>query len=102
VNTRDVKAIGPKLLPYIQALGDDPALSPDESPAPDCPVFLLHGLEDNVVPAVETRLLERHLARSTRTHVLLTPLISHAELDRPATTNDIWQMVTFWKDIVAQ
>ena len=102
VNTRDVKTIGPKLLPFIAALGDDPALSPDESPAPDCPVFLLHGLEDNVVPAVETRLLDQHLKKSTRTRVLLTPLISHAELDRPANTRDIWDMVAFFEDIVAQ
>ena len=78
--------LGPKLLPHVANLGDDPALSPDRSPAPDAPVFLLHGAEDNVVPALETLRLARHLEARTTVRVLLTPLISHAEVDRPAST----------------
>ena len=96
VNGRDVKALGQMLLPHVANLGDDAALSPDRSPAPDVPVFLLHGAEDNVVPALETLLLGRHLERHTKVHVLLTPLISHAEVDKPATTTDVVHLVRFW------
>jgi acetyl esterase/lipase len=96
VNTRDVKPLGAMVLPHLSALGDDPALSPDRSPAPDAPVFLLHGLEDNVVPAIETLRLAKHLESHTTVHVLLTPLISHAELDRPATASDVLSVVRFW------
>jgi pimeloyl-ACP methyl ester carboxylesterase len=96
VNQRDVKTLGPTLLPHVANLGDDPALSPDRSPAPDVPVFLLHGLEDNVVPALETLRLAKHLPPRTPVHVLLTPLISHAEVDRPATTPEVLALVRFW------
>ncbi len=96
VNERDVKTLGALLLPHIANLGDDAALSPDRSPSPDAPVFLLHGVEDNVVPAVETLRLARDLEPHTTVHVLLTPLISHAEVDRPATTAEVVALVRFW------
>jgi pimeloyl-ACP methyl ester carboxylesterase len=96
VNERDVKTLGPALLPHIANMGDDVALSPDRSPAPDVPVFLLHGIEDNVVPALETLRLARYLEPHTTVHVLLTPLISHAEVDRPATTGEVVALVRFW------
>jgi len=96
VNERDTRSLGPTLLLHVANLGDDPALSPDQSPAPDAPVFLLHGAEDNVVPAVETLRLARHLEPHTTVHVLLTPLISHAEVDRPATTTDVVALIRFW------
>lgn len=102
VNARNVPELGAKLLPFVRDLGDDPALSPDQSPAPDCPVFLLHGLEDNVVPAAETALLAEHLRPHTRVRVLLTPLISHAEVDRPATPGEVWNLVSFWNDMLEQ
>jgi dienelactone hydrolase len=100
VNTRQVKVLGPKILPDVRQLGDDPALSPDESPAPDAPVFLIHGTEDNVVPAAETALLAEHLKGRVKTRVLLTPLITHAEVDRPATAWEVVALVRFWKDML--
>jgi dienelactone hydrolase len=96
VNVRDVATLGSALLPSIANLGDDPALSPDRSPAPDTPVFLLHGAADNVVPALETLRLARHLEARTAVHVLLTPLISHAEVDKPASTGEVVSLVRFW------
>ncbi len=96
VNERDVKRLGALLLPHIGNLGDDAALSPDRSPAPDAPVFLLHGIEDNVVPALESLRLAQHLEPYTTVHVLLTPLVSHAEVDRPATATDVIALVRFW------
>ena len=61
VNARDLASLGPRLLPYIDELGADPALSPDRSPITTAPVFLLHGADDNVIPSTETPLLAAYL-----------------------------------------
>ncbi len=100
VNTRQAAVLGARLLPHARALGDVPALSPDQSPAPDAPVFLLHGNEDNVVPAVETALLAERLRPYTPVRVVLTPLISHAEVDRPASTREAVALVAFFRSML--
>jgi dienelactone hydrolase len=102
VNTRDVEALGPRLLPFIQSLGEDPALSPERSSAPKAPVFLLHGSDDNVVPAIESRLLARHLGRQVPVTLLLSPLITHAEVNRTARATDVWRLIDFWADVLRQ
>jgi dienelactone hydrolase len=97
VNARDVVHLGPVLLPFMDALGGDPALSPARAPAPAAPVYLLHGTDDNVVPAIESTLLAHDLKKQDRAvHVLLTPLITHAEVDRSSTAAAVWQLVDFW------
>jgi dienelactone hydrolase len=97
VNKRDVAHLGPVLLPHVAELGGDPALSPARSPAPLAPVFLLHGTDDNVVPAIESTLLARDLrGRGVEVHTLLTPLITHAEVDRAASTSAVWRLIDFW------
>jgi dienelactone hydrolase len=101
VNDRDVARLGPVLLPHVAALGDDPALSPSRSPAPDAVVYLLHGADDNVIPAVESALLARDLrARGVRVHQLVTPLITHAEVDRPPSPGEVWRLVQFWGSLL--
>ena len=71
------------LLPHVAELGGDPALSPARSPFPAAPVYLLHGTDDNVVPAIESTLLGDALrARKVAEQVLLTPLNTHAEVAR--------------------
>jgi dienelactone hydrolase len=101
VNTRDVARLGPILLPHVAALGGDPALSPDRSAPPSAPVYLLHGTEDNVVPAIESTLLARDLeGRGARVHVLLTPLITHAEVDRSSTATAIGRLIDFWAKLL--
>jgi len=101
VNARDVTHLGPLLLPHVSALGGDPALSPARSAAPEAEVFLLHGTDDNVVPAVESTLLAKDLrARNVPVHVLLTPLITHAEVDRASTATAIWRLIHFWSDVL--
>jgi dienelactone hydrolase len=101
VNARDVKRLGPILLPHMSALGGDPALSPSRSAPPACPVYLLHGSDDNVVPAVESVLLARDLrARGVIVHQLATPLITHAEVDRSSTATAIWRLIDFWSDLL--
>ena len=100
VNTRDVAHLGPVLLPHVSVMGGDPALSPERSAPPKAPVYLLHGLDDNVIPAVESSLLAANLARrGGATEVLLTPLITHAEVDRPPTFTEIWNLVRFWEEL---
>jgi pimeloyl-ACP methyl ester carboxylesterase len=99
VNTRDVEALGARLLPFVAALGDDPALSPEQSPAPHAPVFLLHGADDNVIPAVESQFLARHFEGRVQVRLLLSPLITHAEVNRDASWSDVWQLIAFWASV---
>ena len=101
VNARDVGRLGPILLPHVSELAGDPALSPSRSPAPSAPVFLLHGTDDNVVPAIESTLLARDLQRrGVEVHLLLTPLITHAEVDRSSTATAIWRLIDFWSKLL--
>jgi dienelactone hydrolase len=101
VNARDVARLGPVLLPHVAELGGDPALSPARSPLPPGPVYLLHGTEDNVVPAIESTLLARHVdAQRVSVRVLLTPLITHAEVDRASTAAAIWRLIDFWAGVL--
>jgi dienelactone hydrolase len=100
VNERDVEQLGPILLPHVAELGGDPALSPALSPLPSAPIYLLHGTDDNVVPAIESSLLARHAeANGTKARALLTPLITHAEVDRGSTMAAIWRLIDFWADV---
>jgi dienelactone hydrolase len=97
VNDRDVARLGPVLLPHVAALGGDPALSPSRSPAPAVPVYLLHGADDNVIPAIESASLAGDLrGRGARVEQLITPLVTHAEVDRPPSAGEIWRLVRFW------
>jgi fermentation-respiration switch protein FrsA (DUF1100 family) len=102
VNDRNVKALGPLLLPHIGGIADDPALSASRSPAPAAPVYLLHGTDDTVIPAMESKYLAEHLERRTRVHLLLSPLITHAELDRPARFGEVWKLVAFWSSALSE
>src|SRR5213079_2162596 len=103
VNARDVARLGPVLLPHVSELGGDPVLSPSRSAAPAASVYLLHGTEDNVVPAIESTLLGRDLASragSPPVHVLLTPLITHAEVDKASTLAAVWRLIHFWSQLL--
>lgn len=96
VNERNVTALGPLLLPYVEDFASDPSLSPERSPAPSSPVYLLHGTDDSVIPAIESVLLARWLVPRTEVRLLLSPLISHAELDRREDLASLWRLVAFW------
>ena len=79
----------------------DPALSPANAPAVTAPVFLLHGADDNVVPAIESRRLATVLERTAPVHLLVTSLITHAEVDRPPTAGEVWELIRFWRAVGA-
>jgi dienelactone hydrolase len=97
VNGRDVASLGPLLLPHISVLGGDPSLSPSRSPIPTAPVYLLHGADDNVIPAMESALLAGEIAaRGGIAYHLATALVTHAEVDRKPTFAEVWQLVRFF------
>ena len=101
VNERDVASLGPILARHATAMGGDPALSAETAPVAAAPVYLLHGTEDNVIPAVESKLLADSLrARGGRAQQLATPLITHAEVDRSAAARAIWDLVRFWANLL--
>ena len=101
VNTRDVKTLGPLLLPHPSEFGADRALSPARAPAPAAAVYLLHGTGDNVIPASESVLLaERLRAEGTDVWQLTTPLITHAEVDRSAAARAFWDLTRFWANLL--
>jgi pimeloyl-ACP methyl ester carboxylesterase len=96
VNDRNVASLGQILLPHVTELADDDALSPARS-SPTFPVYLLHGTDDNVVPAMESELLAGTLrSRGAGVTQLATPLITHAEVDRSAAARAAWDLVRFW------
>ena len=102
VNDREVGALGARLMPYLSQLGQDRSLSPDQSPAPTAPVYLLHGVDDNVIPAVESTLVAEHLRRATRVRLLLTGYLTHVDVATQPTLRDTWEMVAFWRRLLGE
>jgi hypothetical protein len=99
---RDVVHLGARLLPLIGSRGAADALSVSKSPKPSVPVFLLHGLGDNVVPAVESEYMAEDLRGHAPVRLLLSGLISHAEADQPMRAADVLQLAGFWGDLLSR
>jgi pimeloyl-ACP methyl ester carboxylesterase len=61
------------------------------------PVYLLHGQADNIIPAAETLWMERELPRTTLQAALVSPVLSHVNLDgaKPGAL-DLWRLVHFF------
>lgn len=104
VNDRAVQELGPILVPFLDQLGvDNPSLSPELAPPPAAPVYLLHGHDDNIIPAAESVLLANTLdARGARVEMLLSGLITHAQVSASATASDAWQLIRFWSGILQE
>ena len=100
LNDRDVVHLGARLLPYVGAYGTAPALSPSKSAKPSASVFLLHGSEDRVIPTIEAEYLAAGLRGRVPVRLLVSELISHAEADAPPRTADVFQLATFWGDVL--
>jgi fermentation-respiration switch protein FrsA (DUF1100 family) len=102
VNDRAVGKLGPALVPYLAQLGtDSPAVSPQnvEHPA-SAELFLLHGSDDTVIPAAETAIFGEDLRRKgAHVQVLLSGLITHAEVNRAATYIDVWKLINLWAQV---
>jgi predicted esterase len=66
-------------------------------------VYLLHGEDDNVIPAVESSLLADTLrARGVRVRQLSTPLITHAEVDKTSAAGAFWDLTRFWGALLSE
>jgi dienelactone hydrolase len=102
VNERDVVHLGPLLQPYVGANASAAALSPARSPLPSAPVFLLHGRDDNVIPASESQHMADRLSGRVPVRLLVTELISHTEADRPARPLDVLRLADFWGDLLSR
>ena len=96
VGDGNVAALGARLLPYVDSLGQHPALSPDRSPVPTAAVYLLHGVDDNLIPARESSLLAAHLRGKTRVRHLLSGFLTHADVASRPSVKDTWEMIAFW------
>ena len=103
VNDRNVKEMGPLLVPHLGSQADA-AASPELAPSPPAaPVFLLHGDEDTVIPTAESVVLANHLReQGADVRVLVSHIITHAELDRTAAASESWKLVSFWADVLRQ
>jgi len=101
VNERNVKALGQVLVPHL-GLEADPAASPERTAsAPAAPVFLLHGDGDTVIPTAESAVLADYLrAKGVGVHLLISRIITHAELDRSAAAAEIWRLIAFWAEVL--
>jgi dienelactone hydrolase len=105
VNDRAIDKLGPVLVPHLNQLGArDPALSPDLTDTPPtAPIYLMHGDDDNVIPAVESALLDRHLRQhGADVHLLLTRVVTHAEVNKAAAATEALQLVSFWASVLRQ
>lgn len=99
---RDVAALGPRVRPFIEDLGGASALSPERSPPPAAPVFLLHGDTDPLVPPDEAARLAADLrARGARVEMLVTPLLWHADVRSAVDAADAWALIRFWTRLLA-
>jgi pimeloyl-ACP methyl ester carboxylesterase len=61
------------------------------------PVFLLHGQADNIIPSAETLWMASELPRRTLQAVLVSPVLSHLDLDgaKPDAWDE-WRLVHFF------
>jgi dienelactone hydrolase len=64
-----------------------------------CPVYLLHGAADSVIPASETEWADRELGEHT--HVsLVSPLLEHVEVSHRAELLDQLELVQFVANLI--
>ena len=65
------------------------------------PVFLLHGEGDNIIPSAETQWLEKDIPRGEMEDSLISPVISHLDLDgKGPGFGDQWRLVHFFAKIL--
>jgi acetyl esterase/lipase len=99
---RDVERLGSRLLPHVGDYGNEPALSPSRSPPSSRPVFLLHGREDDVIPASESQHLADRLRGHADVKLLLTDVLSHADIDRPKPVIEVARLMEFVRQVLSQ
>jgi dienelactone hydrolase len=103
VIARDARAVGRRMLPFVDDVASLPALSPSRSSATRAPVFLLHGLDDNIIPTSESAFAADYLRAqgNRRVELLLTPIIAHADLADEMPIRESWKAVRFWREMLS-
>jgi dienelactone hydrolase len=72
------------------------ALSPDAHLSSlTVPVFLLHGEADNIIPAAETLWMASQLKAETLRAALVSPMLSHLDMEKQPGVWDEWKLVHF-------
>jgi dienelactone hydrolase len=100
VNSRNSGELGRTLLPHLQRRDYDPSLSPETSPPPAAPVFLLHAEHDTVIPTLELEALRSTLeTRGTPVRALTTGLLAHAHVRRAPRLRELVELVRFWTEM---
>jgi pimeloyl-ACP methyl ester carboxylesterase len=66
------------------------------------PVFLIHGVGDKVIPTSETEWLAREVPPQYLRRVLITPVLSHADLKQDIGFREYWKVVEFMRDVLAE
>lgn len=64
------------------------------------PVYLLHGQADNIIPAAETLWMQSELPATTLQAALVSPVLSHVNLDGEPRAGDLWRLVHFFALVV--
>lgn len=60
------------------------------------PVYLLHGQADNIIPAAETQWMAKELPKGTLQEELISPVLSHVNLESGPGVWDQWRLVHFF------
>jgi pimeloyl-ACP methyl ester carboxylesterase len=97
------KELGKILEPVVRTQPSHDSLSPIRGRPPSCPVFLLHGSVDNVIPPSETRALARWAGAGTKTTTLITDLIKHVDLKDYKTSSSYssyYRLIRFWTELL--
>ena len=102
MNDRDVVHLGARLLPYVHFDAGAPQLSPSRSPKPTAPVFLLHGVDDNMIPAVESEYLADEIRGHAPVRLLVTDLITNSDVGGSLRIGDALWLAGFWGALLAQ
>ena len=99
---RQILRLGPKLTDAIAADQTQlAAISPQGKLAGlRVPVFLLHGLTDDIIPSTESLWLEKEIPRPYLEEVLITPAFSHVDPDKTPAWHDELRLVGFLADVL--
>jgi len=64
------------------------------------PVFILHGLTDDIIPSTESLWLEREIPRPYLREALITPAFSHVDPDKAASWREELRLMGFLADVM--
>jgi pimeloyl-ACP methyl ester carboxylesterase len=99
---RQIERLRPKLL---SAIAEDQtqlsAISPQGKLADlRVPVFILHGLTDDIIPSTESLWLEKEIPRPYLRAALITPVFSHVDAEKSPPWRDELNLVRFLAHIL--